>query len=174
MPLSKKALRWIGKFALEILIVLAVIVAVQNWRAKDMLETDGSVEVQPVTAVTLAGNTVELFNEAHVDKTTLVYFFAPWCSICSVSIGSLENLDRDKLNIVVIALDYQASEEVQAFVDEHEMTFDVVMGNSAIAKQFEIRGYPSYYLLNKQQKVIGRHFGFTTSFHIKLQNWLTS
>lgn len=157
------------RFLIELLIIALIIVAVQYWRTKDMLASDGTIQLEPVEAVTLAGEQITLFKES---ERTLLYFFAPWCHVCGWSIGSLENLHNTDLNIVAIAMDYETLEEVEAFVTEHDLKVEVALGNYAIGKQFGIKGYPSYYLLNEQQKVVAKHFGFSTSMHIKLQNWL--
>lgn len=158
------------KFFIELLIIVLLIVGVQYWRTKDMLASDGTIQLTPVEAVTLQGEQITLFSES---ERTLLYFFAPWCQVCGWSIGSLEKLTDTDLNVVAIAMDYETLEEVERFVQEHEMNVEVALGNRAIGKQFGIKGYPSYYLLDEQQTVVARHFGFSTSMHIKLQNWMT-
>lgn len=162
--------RNIAQVAIEIIAVLAIITAIQYWRSSDMLETDGTVAIQPVQAVTLEGEARPLFEQG---QRNLLYFFAPWCTVCSFSVGSLDNINQQSMQVTAIALDYQSVEEVRAFSESHDMSVDVILGNNAIREQFEILGYPSYYLLDEQQRVVGKHFGYTTSWHIKLQNWIT-
>ncbi len=159
------------RFLVEVLIIIALIVGVQYWRTKDMLATNGTITVEPMDAVKLDGGQITLFQD---QKSTLLYFFAPWCQVCGWSVGSLDNLADTDLNIIAIAMDYESLEAVEKFVEDHEMKVDVVLGNTAIGQQFGIKGYPSYYMLNKERQVVAKHFGLSTSIHIKLQNWLAN
>lgn len=160
----------VGRLVIELVIIAAIIFAVQAWRTKDMLATDGSVQIEPIKTVSLAGEPMMLAKES---ERTLLYFFAPWCRVCNWSIGSLESLGETNLNIVPVAMDYESLEEVEAFVAKHNIDVDVALGNSQIGQMFGIQGYPSYYLLDENQQVIAKHFGYTTSTQIKLQNWMT-
>lgn len=168
----KSVLNWktAKKIVYEVVTIAIIVVLFQFWRAKDMLDTDGSVVVAPVTTVSLQGETITLFNKP---QKTLVYFFAPWCRVCSWSIGSLEDINDSEMNIVVIAMDYQTVEEVTQFVQEHNVNVQVALGNSVVGQQFSIKGYPSYYLLNHENQVVAKHFGYTTATQIKLHEWLT-
>ncbi|MCY7294025.1 TlpA family protein disulfide reductase [Alteromonas sp. a30] len=157
------------RFVREIIILAVILIALQMWRTKDMLPTDGSITVEPMQTVSLTGKEMTL---AKGTERTLLYFFAPWCRVCNWSIGSLADLGDTSLNIVPVAMDYESLEEVQDFVDRHDMDVDVALGNNEIKKHFEIKGYPSYYLLDENKQVIAKHFGYTTSTQIKLQNWL--
>lgn len=169
----KSQLTWsmAGKVVKELAIIAVIVVLFQLWRAKDMLDTDGSVTVEPVTTVSLKGETITLFDDP---QNTLIYFFAPWCRVCAWSIDSLEGIDGSETSIVVIAMDYESVEAVEQFVQEHNVTVPVALGNSAVAQQFSIKGYPSYYLLNEANQVVAKHFGYTTSTQIKLQQWLAT
>ena len=166
---SKFNRKRLKKIIFELLVVMLIVIAVQMWRSKDMLETDGSITVEPVTTVSLQGETLTLFEQP---QNTLIYFFAPWCQVCAWSIGSLEAIDKNNTNIVVIAMDYGSVEAVQRFVQEHNVKLPIALGNRAVAQQFSIRGYPSYYLLNENNQVVAKYFGLTTSTQIKLQQWL--
>lgn len=168
----KSKLNWktAKKVAYEVVTIAVIVLLFQLWRAKDMLDTDGSVVVDPVTTVSLQGEPITLFDKP---QKTLIYFFAPWCRVCSWSIGSLEGIDDAKMNIVVIAMDYETVEEVEQFVQDHNVNVQVALGNRAVGQQFSIKGYPSYYLLNDDNQVVAKHFGYTTSTQIKLQDWLT-
>ncbi len=175
MPLSEKFQSLFTKkkmirFFIEVVVIIGIIFAVQAWRTKDMLASDGTVHIEPIKTVSLAGEPMLLAKES---ERTLLYFFAPWCRVCNWSIGSLENLSETNLNIVPVAMDYESLEEVEAFVAKHNIDVDVALGNSQIGQTFGIQGYPSYYLLDENQQVIAKHFGYTTSTQIKLQNWMT-
>lgn len=143
--------------------------AVSALRSHGMLSSDGSVTVESSNLVTLDGRVQPLLKG---EKRTLVYFFAPWCSVCAVSIGSIDGIESEELEVVAVALDYAAIEDVEQFVARHDVNASVLLGNNNLKRQFKIKGYPSYYLINEESEVVARSFGFNTSTGIKVKNWL--
>lgn len=160
--LSNKWFVWTRDFLLLGLIMFAVMA----WQSKDMLSTDGSVRINQQNLVSLQGAVSPLLSD---QKPNLIYFFAPWCQICALSIGNLEYLNTDKVNIVVVALDYGSKEEVLEFVNKHEVASTVLLGQNQLKKQFAIQGYPSYYLVDKDFKVISSSYGYSTALGLKLR-----
>lgn len=158
------------KFGIEATILIALVLAISAWQARNMLDSDGTEGIPNMQLVTMQGEVESL---TQPDRRTLVYFWAPWCSVCSISIGSLENVDTEELDIVTIAMDFENIEAVQAFVDKHEVTSKVMLGNEELKRLFQIHGYPSYYLLDDEANVVAKSFGLNTSIGIKLKNWLS-
>lgn len=152
-----------GRDALLLLIVIGAVVA---WQTRGMLTTNGTVNIPQQNIVSLSGEVLPLLT---YDKPNLIYFFAPWCTVCSLSIGNLAYLDQEKVNIVVIALDYSSIEEVRRFVEEHEVQNTVLLGQNELKEQFAIPGYPSYYLLDENHDVVSRSFGYSTAVGLKLR-----
>jgi len=106
----------------------------------------------------------------------MVYFFAPWCRICAASSGNLNRLrrwrDPDDIEIVAVALDYGSAEEVREYVERHELDVTVVLGDTNVSRQWQIRGFPSYYVLDKEHRIIRRDIGYSTQLGLWLRAWL--
>ncbi|WP_250884036.1 redoxin domain-containing protein [Glaciecola sp. XM2] len=150
----------------DITLFVLIVVGITYWQTKDMLETDGTVIVEQQNLVSLDGLVMPMLAD---DKPNLVYFFAPWCKICSLSIDNLDYLNEDKVNVVVIALDYSSTEEVEAFVAEHDVTMQVLYGHADLKRQFQIKGYPSYYLIDESFTIVSRSYGYSTAVGLKLR-----
>lgn len=162
---SKKSKKW-RVWARDIAIGVALVVGISAWQSKDMLSADGSETVSQRKLVSLDGQVKPLLSD---EKPTLVYFFAPWYTICSLSIDNLSYLDQSKVSVVIIALDYSSNEEVQAFVDDHNITSDVFLGTNELQRLFQIQGYPSYYLVNEDAKIVSRSYGYSSAIGLKLR-----
>jgi len=160
--LSKKWFKWVR----DSLLFIVIIAGVMAWQSKDMLSTDGSVYINQQSLVSLHGKVTPLLSD---DKLNLIYFFAPWCQICSLSIGNLDYLNTDKVNIVVVALDYGAKEEVLKFVQDHAVSSTVLLGQNELKTEFAIQGYPSYYVVDKDHKVLSSSYGYSTALGLKLR-----
>lgn len=162
---SKKLLIFLRDLAFIALAVYAISI----WQSRNMLDSDGSTTVPNPKLVSLAGDTETIFAP---QKTTLVYFFAPWCTICAASIGNLEELEGPNLRIVRVALDYQSVNEVERFVLNNEVKGTVLLGRDEIKQQFQVPGYPAYYLVNENLQVVGSSYGYSTSLGLKLKHYL--
>jgi hypothetical protein len=66
-------------------------------------------------------------------------------------------------------LDFGAKEEVEAFVNKHDVKAQVFLGHDDLKSQFSIQGYPSYYLLDEQSKIVSSSFGYSTALGLKLR-----
>ena len=161
-------IQYIKSWTKELVVFAVIFFGIMAWQTRDMLNTDGSVEIGTTVLPSLAGETMAL---AKSGKPTLVYFFAPWCSICKLSIGNLEGLNTDKFNIVTVALDYNSVEAVQAFATEQALTVPVLLGTNDLKQQFKIKGYPSYYLLDENRKVVSKSYGYSSTLGMKLRAW---
>lgn len=117
---------------------------------------------------TLMGDTVSLNSQG---KITILYFFAPWCQVCHVSIGNLQVLfqKNEEIDVVAIALDFTSLEEVRAFTRQHQLTFPIALGNENIKKRFSITGYPSYYVLDEQNVITGKSMGYSSELGLYLR-----
>ena len=162
-PSPKKPLK---RYIFEIVMLGLVIGAVFAFQQRNMLPSDGSVQLPDAQFVTLSGQTTPLLAD---DKPTLVYIFAPWCSICRISINNLDSLNPDKVNVVRIGVDYQHTEELRRFVDEVGVQGEVLLGNVQTIRDFKVTAYPSIYILQPDGSVVGRSVGYTTSMGLKLR-----
>ena len=150
----------------DVIVLCVIAFAVNVWQSRNMLDVDSNVLVASQLLVGLDGQTSALIKS---DKPTLIYFFAPWCKICSLSIGNLEYLDSDKLNIVRVALDYSNVEQVKDFAEEHNISSQILLGHAGLKQQFRIQGYPTYYIIDAQQKVLAKSYGYSSALGLKLR-----
>ena len=150
----------------DVVVLCAIVFAVNAWQSRNMLDVDSNMIVGHQLLVGLDGKTSTLLKP---DKPTLIYFFAPWCQVCSLSIGNLEYLDTNNLNIIRVALDYSTVEEVQDFADKHDISSQILLGHDGLKQQFKIQGYPTYYILNDKQKVLAKSYGYSTALGLKLR-----
>ena len=82
--------------------------------------------------------------------TSLIYFFAPWCGVCKLSMSNLNKLKlaMPSLTIQVVALDYETKDEVLEFVQGLGISVPVFYGNEDVRKAWRISAYPSYYVVD--------------------------
>jgi peroxiredoxin len=152
-----------SKLAIEILLFVAALLAINAYQARNLLDTDGG-PAPALQATTLQG---EKFDLAELSgRPALIYFFAPWCPYCSASADNIVRLRRlrseESLAIVVVALDWKTHSQIQEYADDHALNMSVVMGSSDIARDWQIHGFPTYYVLDREHRVVRRDVGYST------------
>lgn len=154
----------------DIGLILLIVIGVIAFQQKDMLPDDAGYQPQNRILVSLNGEPAPIYT--HQPDLTLVYFFAPWCKVCELSIDSIEGLADQQVRVVTVALDYDSVEQVQHFVRQQQVTAPVLLGNEQIRAEWKVPGYPSCYLLNKQGEVVSRSFGYNSRLGLQVRFWL--
>ena len=160
-------------FIIQILIFLAIFQAASFLRETSMLSTDTKIEATTdllfTQVPTIMGETVSLNSQ---DKKTVIYFFAPWCQVCHVSIGNLQALyeKNENLDVIAVALDYNHVDEVMDFTKQHQLTFPIALGDEEIKQAFLISAYPSYYVINEENSIIGKSMGYSSELGLYLRS----
>ena len=143
------------------------------FQSRNMLPTDGQ-PAPDLRGVTLDGELYDLGDAA--SRPAMVYFFAPWCRICAASSGNLNRLRRwrdvEDIEIVAVALDWNAAEEVREYAERHHLNVTVVLGDANVSRQWQIRGFPSYYVLDSEHRIVRRDIGYSSQLGLWLRAWL--
>jgi len=94
----------------------------------------------------------------------LVYFFAPWCTVCRFSQPSLAAFTKLKpdIQIVMVAMDWEDREAVMSFKQNHEFDHAILLGNEALKTLWKIDAYPSYYFVDSNGKILSKDRGLVT------------
>ena len=157
----------------EAMLFIAAFMAISAYQARTLLPTDHE-PAPSLRATTLQGEEFDLVNLK--GTPVLIYFFAPWCRICSASADNIVRLRRwrseEELAIVIVALDWQEHGQILEYANEHELNAPVVMGDPRIAADWKVHGFPTYYVLDSEHEVVRRDFGYSTQLGLLWRSWL--
>ena len=155
--------RRLKRHALEALLVVAIVVGVQAWRARDLLPADQRTLAPDFMLADLQGRT---WSTAELrGKPAVIYFFAPWCGVCAASSPQLRWFHRwrgDDVQVLLVGLDWSAPQELQDYARRHELTMPVLIGDRATGAAYRIQGYPTYYVIDAEGRVARRDTGLST------------
>lgn len=148
-----------GALAFDVALIVAVFLAVHAWQTRD-LPVD---EAAPATLLPVLGG--GRLQEATVrDQAGIVYFFAPWCRVCRLSIGNLDQLvEGGRVGWgTVVALDYGDAAEVADFIEATGVDLPVLMGDPRTAADWSIAAFPTYYVIDADGRIHSRAVGYST------------
>ena len=145
-----------------------------SWiRETSMLSTDtnltSEVQLAGQHLPTIVGDKVSLQSQG---KTTVIYFFAPWCQVCHMSIENLQSVyeKNENIDVVAVALDYTSIEDVEGFTKQHQLTFPIALGNEVIKNSLSVSGYTSYYVINEENIIISKSMGYSSEIGLYLRS----
>jgi len=166
-------LRKYSTLLIEVSLFIAAFMAISAYQARSLLPTNNE-PAPSLQATTLLGEEFDLVDLK--GKPVLIYFFAPWCPYCSASADNIVRLrewrSEEKLAIVAVALDWQEHRQILEYANEHELNMPVVMGGPAIATDWKVHGFPTYYVLDSEHEVVRRDFGYSTQIGLLWRSWL--
>lgn len=105
-------------------------------------------------------------------KKTLIYFFAPWCTVCHASIENVQSIhaSTSTIDVIGVALDYDDVDEVREFTNMHQLTFPIALGDESVKKAFKIKGYPSYYVLDEENTIVSKSMGYSSEIGMYIRS----
>ena len=98
-------------------------------------------------------------------KDVLINFWATWCGPCRIEMPTIQaRFEQHNPNLAVLAVDFdEPAPQVQAFVDELGLTFDVLLDpGGEIQKLYQVRGYPTSVFVDQDGVVQIVHIGIVT------------
>lgn len=112
---------------------------------------------------TLDGKQVKLSD--YKGQKVLLNFWASWCPPCKKEMPYMEEYYNDQAeedNVAILAvnmttLERGQKEKVPKFVDEHGLTFPILMDEAGIAKDlYDVMIYPTTYVINEEGIITNR------------------
>ncbi len=161
------------KLLVEVCLILVVLTGITAYQQRKLLAAD-SQGAPLLVAEDLEGNLIDL--AAYNGRPVLVYFFAPWCNYCSASADNIVRLrrmrDEENLAIVMVGLDWKTRQELVDYSANHELNVPVLMGEISIAQDWNVYGFPTYYVLDDKHRIVSRDFGYSTQLGLSWRTWL--
>jgi cytochrome c biogenesis protein CcmG/thiol:disulfide interchange protein DsbE len=111
----------------------------------------------------LTGERIQL--DDYRGKVVLLNFWATWCGPCRLEMPAFQSrADQFSSQLAVVAVNNaEAPTDVQAFVDELGLSFNVLLDpNSEIQRLYSVRGYPTSFLIDPEGVIRAQHIGIMT------------
>ena len=161
---------------LQALFFIGIFMLVSWFREMSLLPTNGEYLVPAAELVTLDNKPINL--KDFQGKPALLYFWAPWCSVCKMSMPNLQQFyqtqqskpEHERIQVIAIALSYESTQEVTEYIQERKYQFTALLGNNLTLEAFKIQGFPTYYLMDENGYLTSKSLGYSTELGMNLRS----
>ena len=105
-------------------------------------------------------------NNYNIDNTKplLIHFWATWCPTCKMEASNIDFLSKH-YQVVTIAVKSGSDAEIQNYLHEHNYNYKVVNDiDGSLSRKFQIAGYPTTFIYDKEGKLRFSEVGYTSTF----------
>lgn len=163
MRARKKAI----SLTINILLIAAAYWGISKWQTRNLVP-----ENTMAPSFSLRSTDGNLHNLPSGSKSiTVLYFFSPWCAICKLSSGNIEDLKKTRpdINVLAIGLSWEMPQEIVRFAAEHKLTVPVLFGTDEISGKYKIESFPTIYIIDENGIIKERLVGYTSETGIRLR-----
>ncbi|HEY0719792.1 MAG TPA: protein disulfide oxidoreductase [Gammaproteobacteria bacterium] len=161
---SKRLLRWAG----ELLLLAAVLLAIEAWMTRD---------VPRGVTVTLAAQRLDgqPFDISQWRGSSgIIYFWAEWCPVCKANRHVITSLAEGQ-RVMTIAMQSGTAAEVAAYMQKEQFALPVIVDEQGeIARRFRVSGVPVALIIDRDGRISYVARGYTTELGLRLRLWLAS
>ena len=88
---------------------------------------------------------------------------------------NLSRISCCSLMMFAIVMQSGSDQEVQAYLDEHQLTFKVINDvDDTWVSAYGVRGVPASFVVNSDNQITSSEVGYTTGWGLRLRMWLTN
>ena len=158
-----------GSLAVDVALLISVFVLISMWQTRNLPDDEHTPSLEPVWLDEMKAESVMVPGQVGV-----VYFFAPWCFYCRKSIDNLDELvSSGQLAWArVVALEYENLDDVREFIKETGVQLPVLLGSAQTTKDWQIRGFPTYFVIDGDGKIVSRSVGYSTKIGLQARVWM--
>ena len=159
--MKQKILHYIKEIAIFIVMLTVVTNAVSLYKSSDLNKAP-----LEISSFKLLDNTTYSLDKKEV---TLIHFWATWCPTCKAEASNIDSIAKSA-QVVTIAIKSGTAKEVQNYLQEHKLKFNVVNDEEGIlSKEFNIAAFPTTLIYNREGELVFSDVGYTSTLGLWLR-----
>lgn len=165
--MRKKIIAWAKQATQMLLLLLAIILAVDALRAPKLPIQAAQTALPIVPRSPDAAPLTTTLQAASQNQTLLLYIWGAWCGICKHTSPVIQRLHDDGTPVLSVALRSGSDDDIRAYLQQQGYTFPAVNDdNGAWSQQWGVKVTPTIVLI-KNGKVLHSTTGLASYWTLK-------
>jgi peroxiredoxin len=140
---------------------------------------EGEKKVPNITISTLQGKPVNIHDYLSQGKTTVLSFWATWCSPCKRELDAVSELyptwvEKYNTQLIAVTVDNaRALSQVKPIIEEKGWEFEVLVDSKQELQQaLNFQAIPQTFVVDKEGNIVYQHEGYTPGDEFELEKVL--
>jgi len=162
--------RWWIRWAMDLGFFALIFFAITSYQTRNLVESGNQV---PALSLESADGDRSPLVAPETDRT-LVYVWAPWCSVCSAASGTVEwarSILGDEVAVRTVVYDVRSGDHAAASADEKGIDAPVLLADRRFQQTFQVDAFPTFYVLSDERRVVSSAQGYTTTLGLIGRAW---
>ncbi len=162
-PSIKTLKRWL----INILIFASVYWGIQAYQGRNTL---GAGPAPAINHVSLSGETIQL--AAFKQQPTLIYFWATWCHVCSLTKSAINNIAQDH-PVITIVTQSGNDTDIKKYIAEHNFSATVINDeNGQLSQAYGVQAFPTVFIIDTQGEIDDIEIGLSSEWGLRFRLWV--
>lgn len=162
-------MRRVGRWLLEIGLVIAVFLAVQAWLTRDVLR--GALPALDAPLINAGARSAVQWSAMRGADGFVLYVWATWCPICKTVEGSIDSVAQD-VPVLTVAMNSGDAAAVERFLQSRSHRWATLIdGDGRLSARLGVDAVPTLLFVDRSGAVRAVTQGYTTEAGIRLRWW---
>jgi thiol-disulfide isomerase/thioredoxin len=162
--LASRLTGWLG----NALLLVCLLLVIHWWQTRDMIEGKASDPMAENLPLLFA----DTLQTTQADAPYAVIFWAEWCPICRLELGTFASLAED-YRVISVASHSGSAREIQTFLQEKHLRMPVLVDSQGLlAHRWGVKGFPASFIVDADGRIRFRAMGYTSGLGFRLRLWL--
>lgn len=164
-PPSKKRRRTGWRWAVNLVLILAIFLVIHSWRTHPMAQG----AAPPLEGELVHGGRLDLGQFR--GEPVLVHFWATWCPVCRMGDQDIDAIAED-FHVVSVAMQSGGSREISSYMGAEGLDFPVVLDEHGhLASDWGVPGVPASFVVDREGQIRSSTLGYTTEIGLRARLW---
>jgi thiol-disulfide isomerase/thioredoxin len=177
---SRSQIWWrrIRSLLIDVAIVVTVVYGVQLWRSRAMVPGGSEAPDMQLLQLGLNGEPDRVVRlDDFAGRPVMVHFWATWCGVCETEISMVNALHRaldgQQATLLTVVDDSDAEDvtALRAYMQEHAIEWNVLLGDRETLNAWRIEVFPTDYFISPNGMIDSVHTGFSTTWGMRWRLW---
>lgn len=162
--------RWWIRWAIDLGILALVFFAVTSYQSRNLVD---SGEQLPEFVLQTAETEPTSLVDPEADRT-LVFVWAPWCSVCTAQSGTVDwarSVLGDDVAVRSVAFDVSRPAQAKRSAEKKGIAPPTLIGNRRLRHNLQVDAFPTFYVLSDDRRVLSSARGYTTTLGLLWRAW---